>query len=747
MRCSRVSRLLPVLFLSTLPVGVLGDNVLTTNGFTTCIDNPSLKVLNLNIQFDKTTNNVTFDVSGESDAVQNVTASLVATAYGKQVYQRDFNPCDSSTYVQQLCPVPQGVFSAQGTQQIPQQYVNQIPSIAFNIPDLDGQATLQLKNGNGTSVACIQSSVGNGKTMDVPAVKYVAAGVAASAFALSALGAIGHASAGAGAAAPSPTFGEVIGWFQTIATSGMLSVNYPSVYQSFTRNFAFSTGIISWGQMQTAIDNFRRSTGGNLTDDNYQYLQNVTIVNSANTNGTVTGLLKRAAAASVLLARDITTDVNGQTSSINGNGTSTNGTSSSSTTSAKGMHYVHGIQAYVEKLMVPQANTFMTVLLIFLCVVGVITVFILLFKVILEAAAMASKLPKSLESFRKRYWWRLAKIITNLVFLLYGSWVLYCVYQFTIGDSWATKVLAGVTLAIFTGILGFFAFKIWSKARAFKKIDGDSSALFEDKEVWIKYSLFYDAFKQGSWWVFIPAIVYMFARNAVIAAANGHGMAQAIGQMIVEGLMLLLLVFQRPYQRKSGNVINIIIQTVRILSVVCILVFVEELGFSQTTQTITGVALIVVQSSLTGLLGILLAVNAIMACVRDNPHRRRRKEAEKQQRDLDNLTPLDARNSLLMDSAQLADYKGSLADGNMYKAPLVSRGLSPTMSHGSYDPVPARDASPPGYGSPMNRVRGAGGRWGESRDNLVGNAAGIAGRERSMSPKPTLPQVSFGRTY
>jgi hypothetical protein len=69
---------------------------------------------------------------------------------------------------------------------------------------------------------------------------------------------------------------------------------------------------------------------------------------------------------------------------------------------------------------------------------------------------------------------------------------------------------------------------------------------------------------------------------------------------------------------------------------------------SQTTKTVTGLVLVVVQASLTGVLGILIAVNAIIICCKENPHRKKRKEAEKA-RDLDNLTPLDARNSLLMD--------------------------------------------------------------------------------------------------
>ncbi|PNS20601.1 Flavin carrier protein 2 [Sphaceloma murrayae] len=741
MRCSRASRItLPALLLAALPVGVLAGDVLSTNGFTTCTNSPTIQVNSLNIQFDRSTRKVVFDVGGTNDKEQNVTASIIATAYGREVYKQEFNPCDAANFVRELCPVRNGTFSAKGDQDIPQQYVDMIPAIAFNIPDLDGIARMELKSADGQELACIESTVGNGKSMNLPAVSYIAAGIAASALALSALSAL--ASGGApGAPTPSPTFGEVVGWFQSIATSGMLSVKYPSVYSSFTQNFAFSTGILPWGQMQETIDRFRQSTGGNLTEASYAYLRNVTIVATANGNGTSKSLFKRATETAFLYAREIETTMNGQSTTL-GNSTS-NGTE----TDNKAMHYVHGVQAYVEQLMVPQANTFMTVLLIFAIVIAAITVLILLGKVVLEGIAMASTLPKSLESWRQRYWWRLAKTITNLIFILYGIWTLYCVYQFTNGDSWAAKTLAGVTWALFTAILAFFTWRIVSKARKFKKMQGDSSALFEDKEVWVKYSLFYDCFKKGYWWIFIPAIIYMFARNTVIAAANGHGMVQAIGQMIVEALMLLLLVWNRPYQLRSGNIINIVIQAVRVLSVVCILVFVQELGIDQTTQTVTGLVLVVVQSVLTGVLAILLAVNAIMVCVKENPHRKKRKEQEKMQRDLDNLTPLDARNSLLMDSAQLTEYKGAHPPTTMTKAPLVSPSLhtvSSNASHARYNAVPGRDTSPPGYEAPFGG-RGFGHHANDSRDNLVTGAAGFAGRDRSRSPEARLPRIDFGR--
>ncbi|KAI9878722.1 MAG: hypothetical protein M1830_010682 [Pleopsidium flavum] len=732
-----------LLALSALPARVLGGDILKTSGFTTCLDKSAITVDKLNVQYDRAGNTVTFDVSGSSAKEQNVTASLIVTAYGKQVYQKNFDPCAEDTKVQQLCPVPSGNFAAKGSQNIPSNYASMIPSIAFSVPDLDGAAKLQLKAADGgQDLACIQSNVNNGRTVEVPAVSYIAAGVAGAALLLTGVSALGSVGA-TGASTPSPSFSDVIGWFQSMAMNGMLSVNYPPVYRSFTKNFAFSGGLIPWDQMQTTIDSFRKATGGNLTEDSVAYLRNSTLVYSDGSSSNSSGKMKRGIEfffdGVFIETRDVSTEINGTQSGIK------SGNSTGEPTDNKVSHLVHGIQGYVEQLTIPQANTFMTVLLIFAIVVAAIAVGILLFKVILETWALFGSFPNRLTSFRKRYWGLLARTITNLILLLYGIWTLYCVYQFTHGDSWAAKALAGVTFAIFTAVLGFFTFRILQLAQKYKELEGDASALFEDKETWVKYSLFYDTYKKGYWWLFMPAIVYMFAKGCVLAAGDGHGLAQTAGQLIIESLMLLLLLWNRPYATKAGNWINAFIQGVRVLSVVCILVFVEQLGISQSTKTITGVVLIAVQSVLTGSLAILIAVNSIIVCCKENPHRKRRKEAEKMNRDLDNLTPLDARNSLLMDPSE---YKES-----RLKAPLVSGyPMSTVSSHTSYDRIPNyRDQTPP------PRRFGPG----ESTENLVSSAASIEERHHrstsresdGVSPppvgrQPTVPNMGYrGMAY
>jgi hypothetical protein len=84
---------------------VLGTDILKTNGFSNCnTGNSTLKVNNVEISFDKSTNNIDFDVSGTSSKEQFVTAELIVTAYGVNVYNNSFDPCDDSTKVDQLCP-------------------------------------------------------------------------------------------------------------------------------------------------------------------------------------------------------------------------------------------------------------------------------------------------------------------------------------------------------------------------------------------------------------------------------------------------------------------------------------------------------------------------------------------------------------------------------------------------------------------------------------------------------------------
>jgi hypothetical protein len=280
---------------------------------------------------------------------------------------------------------------------------------------------LELKSvDNGSELACLQSVVQNGKTANVREAKYATACIAGAALlvtGLSALGAAGGASAAGGVSGvgPSPNFGDVMFWFQSIAMDGMLSIQYPSVYRSFSDNFQWSTGLFSWDGMQHSIDSFRGSTGGNTTTMSIEYLlNNSTLVYdkqlaSNATTGSNSGqpkMRRNLDYAMELIRREVLV-----------NGTNLDGTKATPPPQGnnKVMRYVEGIQAKVETLQIPSANTFMTVLLAFCCVIAGVAVCILLAKLLLEFWALFGSFPKTWHSFRKRYWMFLMTTIVRIV--------------------------------------------------------------------------------------------------------------------------------------------------------------------------------------------------------------------------------------------------------------------------------------------------------------------------------------------
>lgn len=87
-----------------LASSVLADDVLRTDGFSNCADNTDIFVNKMDIEYNKGSNVVTFDVSGTSEKQQDVMGTLVVSAYGNEVYRNSFDPCDEKNKVDQLCP-------------------------------------------------------------------------------------------------------------------------------------------------------------------------------------------------------------------------------------------------------------------------------------------------------------------------------------------------------------------------------------------------------------------------------------------------------------------------------------------------------------------------------------------------------------------------------------------------------------------------------------------------------------------
>lgn len=493
-----------------------------------------------------------------------------------------------------------------------------------------------------------------------------------------------------------PGFATFFTALQGIAVSGMYSVSYPSVYRSYASNMGWSAGMITWAGLQKSIDSFRANTGGNVTASNYTLLQNTrliyqnysepleaqdpsALIPATNATATVASAASSATSAtaeSALATADTDLMISEKRfvevidwlvrrdNSTNGiSVTTTNATSSSSTTAADSasqsvVSVVGGLPAFSEKLDIPGTNTFMTLLIWWCIIVAVVLGSIFLLKITLEILRRRGKSKNVLNDFRKSYHYYLMTMMVRMVTLFYGLWVQYSLFEFKEGDGWGGKLLAGLTLGIFSLVLLLFSLRIIVLSLRARKHEHGLERLFRHKP-WIrKYGVFYDEYQVKYWWFFIPVLLVTFARNAFLGLGYGNGLLQIVGQLCVDFVLAAAMIYTRPFNTRMGNGINIAVQVVRVAALVLLLMFTKQVGLGSIASTAVGYVLLVLQSVLALALILLIGAGAslgLMRAIRNSMS----KEADARGRG-DNA---DAESSLGSLTSDYAQYRDSI-DGN-----------------------------------------------------------------------------------
>ena len=169
-----------------------------------------------------------------------------------------------------LCPVDASVpIQANGIIPVGESDVSGFPTIAFSIPDFEGQAILRIfANATEQEIGCYSAVVTNGNSFSHPA----SVGTVLGLFTLVALVA-SFATAAYGEAVPtmrlhyahSLSVGVVFAVFQHIFYTGALSMNWPSVLVAWWSNFAWAGGMIYSENMQTSINHLIGNNVGNTS--------------------------------------------------------------------------------------------------------------------------------------------------------------------------------------------------------------------------------------------------------------------------------------------------------------------------------------------------------------------------------------------------------------------------------------------------------------------------------------------------
>ncbi|GAA5907949.1 hypothetical protein JCM6882_001536 [Rhodosporidiobolus microsporus] len=232
---------------------------------------------------------ISFDISAASvEANLNPILNFELIAYGINAVNTSINLCDLLGGV--LCPLPQYDFVGSATIPLPSIVAGKvdIPGIGYVIPDLEATAYVRLlRVEDNSEAACLRVDLSNGKTTRWASASWALGGLAIGCVLLSTLWflvgtlvwpsvTLAPSSLASSASSISPALWASLGrrkerlfllmsLLQFVATTGLLSLQYPIIYQAFTANFDWSLGLIRINPVQTAIDDLRNGTGGNLT--------------------------------------------------------------------------------------------------------------------------------------------------------------------------------------------------------------------------------------------------------------------------------------------------------------------------------------------------------------------------------------------------------------------------------------------------------------------------------------------------
>ncbi|KAI0358762.1 TRP-domain-containing protein [Trametes cingulata] len=603
---ARLRLALPSLLLLASPLVAARDKSLFTSSVTYCAPPESLLIEQFDIAYFAKNQSIVFNVSAASVVPNtNVNANLFLNVYGMQPINVTLDIC--SLFDGALCPLPLYNFTGSDSLSLPKDFdvASQIPDIAYFIPDLEAYAQLTLTDvKSGQVKACVQSTLSNGWSTHQYAVEWSTASIALLALAA----AIWQSIAATSTSLAPVRLLDIVALFQNIALSGLLALNFPSLYRSYTLNFAWALGLFSASpssSIQASINHMRHLTGGDLSDVSSDGA--VSFVNrKLSPYNSINYVVPQSLLASVSsLARVDLADLPAAVSSdvalpatqlLVGGDVATVTEESSNVLQA-------GIPIYTNMIGIATANAFMTVFFVALILAAIVLGTLALIYAIVHALCRTeySKQHPAIERFRLAYpafakaWVVRAALLAALPVLVFA------LYQWTLKDSWLAVLLSVILLIALMAIIlpaAFLAVRAslptarWSKTVAPPYVSPLTAPYRESRVYYV-----------------IPLLVVMFVKALVTAFAHTHGMVQAIFFVILECLLLLCLIVLKPYPTRRADVLMGYLCITRLVCSGLMIAFAESLAVQPIPRVAIGAITAVIFSVACVVLFLNLLVN------------------------------------------------------------------------------------------------------------------------------------------
>jgi hypothetical protein len=584
------------------------------------MDNSGLSASEFNVVFTPNNNTVTFSITAKSIISGNVIVYVEVYAYGLLVVKRTIDPCSSD--IDQLCPVEAGNINPSGNVKVGADVVGEIPGVAYSVPDVDAWVKVIINDtSTGKQVACLRADITNGRSVDVEAVAWVTAGIAAIALLVSiVVSGLSHPNAAAHVATNAVA---LLLYFQGQAIVGTLAVTYPPIVRSWTQNFAWSLGIINVGWMQDIFTWYIKSSGG--TPSNYLNSGKLLTVILNKRDAMIDAYERGDSIVGALVKRAVSKDPSANVDVLSG---------------IDRLAYVAGIE---------DSNLFITGVSWYMILIGIAVCALLLFKGIITLLTRKGKLaPDKFIEFRQGWKIVLKGMIFRLVLVSYPAITLLCIWELTTRHSAGCVVLAIALMVVMSGLLGYAAFRVIRLARRSLELHKNAAyILFSDPKQLSRWGFLYVQFRAAVYWFVIPLLGYLLLKGVIAGAGQSSQYFQAAALLAIELAYFLLVVIIKPFMDKRTNIFNYAIVSVNLLNAILILFLTDVFKLKGIVRGAMGVIFFVLNAIFATILLVMIICSCCYALFAKNPdirYQRMKDERNsylKSKINLDSTTELD----------------------------------------------------------------------------------------------------------
>ncbi|KAL1412775.1 hypothetical protein Q8F55_000523 [Vanrija albida] len=574
---------------------------LYTNSVTYCAEAKAVLVDDFDIAYWKENNSVTFSFAFASvEPNLNVRANLFLNAYGMVIFNETINICDLVSGV--LCPLPMINFTGYGTYPLPESIQEQVPGIAWSVPNLEAYARVELWNqATNETAACLQATLSNGWST-----KYKGVMWGTGMFTLVAVLAMLVHSLFLNS--PSPViyrWFDILFLYQSTAASGLLHLNYPLAYSNFVQNFRWSLGLFFSESMQRSISRMRNKTGGHMDDTAYsasQYINRKLSPYNILTAVNVTDPVSTPEKFRTFITDYSADYAQKHVKRIQIPSTVSQNASNDLTT---------GIPVYVNTAGIPQANAYDTIFFFFLAVLGMVLVvhaLLGLFTLFLKCGTSNRKGRSWSDRFQRSWFDQLMANLLRLALAFALPISIFAFYQFILGrrDSGLSIFFAVLGLiVVFVPLIAAFVWQILKR----RNPESGVSKRYTDFHVFhsIGAALYRQYNERNHLFWFIPILFASVLRAAFIGFGQRSGWAQVIGSLVAEFIVFIALLVRRPHKTRGSDWLSPILSFFRLALAGLMVCFLESIKLKAIPRTIVGIVCI----ALVGIPTVILLLSLI----------------------------------------------------------------------------------------------------------------------------------------